>query len=94
MGTPAAPTIENLGNKVMDVQISASDMDGATDDIDNLNLGAKVGSTAEQDLDATRTFDANIAVAGTALIDYTLTAQPGTYPESKSGTTTVTGIAG
>jgi hypothetical protein len=86
------PTIENLGNKVMDVTISATDMTGATDNIDNANLGAKVGTTAEQDLDETREFEANIPIAGTALIDYYLTAQPGTKDESKSGTTTVTGV--
>lgn len=71
--------------------IGASDMTGA-DTIDNINLGAAVGSTTEQDLDDTATFDADIAAGDTAKIDYTLTAPAGTLSGAVSGTTTVTGI--
>lgn len=91
MGTPSAQTIKNTGNKVMDVTISATDLTGA-DTIDNINLGAAVDITSEQNLDDVRTFDANIDPDNTAKIDYTLTAPQGSKPVAYSGTTTVTGI--
>ena len=94
MGTTAAPTIKNKGNQAMDVTISATDMSGTTDTIDNVNLGAAVDDETEQDLEDLATFDANIGAGTTAKIDYSLTAPAGTMDEPYSGTTTVTGIVG
>jgi hypothetical protein len=97
MNTESYPTIKNDGNVDMDVKISATDMAGTVDPtnkIDNENLGAKVDGAEEQDLDAERTFDVNIDPGKTTNIDYTLTAPVGTKPDSYTGTTTITGIAG
>jgi hypothetical protein len=95
MATAENPTIENLGNVVMDVTISAKNLEvGGTAIIENKYIGAAVGTSLEQDLESERTFDVDIEPDTTAKIDYTLTAPVGTQPGEYKGETTVTGIAG
>ncbi len=95
MATVENPTIENLGNVVMDVTISAKNLEaGGTAIIENKYIGANVGDVGEQDLETERTFDVDIEPDTTAKIDYTLTAPVGTQPGKYKGETTVTGIAG
>ncbi len=95
MKTPLKPTIENLGNVVMDVTISAINLDaGGGAIIENKYIGAAVWTAPEQNLGKERTFDVNIKPYDTAKIDYTLTAPVGTQPGKYVGQTTVTGIKG
>jgi hypothetical protein len=90
------PTIRNTGNyEVMDVTISAIDMTADTDPSNTIpcaNLGAAVGTAAEQDLGAERTFDVDIGLGETAAIDFTLTPPIGTASDTYSGTITVEGV--
>lgn len=90
------PTIRNTGNyEVMDVTISAIDMTADTDPSNTIpcaNLGAAVGTAAEQDLGAERTFDVDIGLGETAAIDFTLTAPTGTVADTYTGTITVEGV--
>ncbi len=95
MQTEKKPTIKNLGNVVMDVTISAKNLEtGGGAIIENKYIGAAVGTAAEQNLEEERTFDVNIDPDTTAKIDYTLTAPVGTQPGKYKGETTVTGIKG
>jgi methionine-rich copper-binding protein CopC len=94
MATAENPTIENLGNVVMDVTISAKNLEAGKAIIENKYIGAAVGGAKEQSLEEERTFDVDIKPDDTAKIDYTLTAPVGTQPGNYIGETTVTGIAG
>jgi hypothetical protein len=95
MQTEKKPTIKNLGNVVMDVTISAKNLEtGGGAIIENKYIGAAIGTAAEQNLEEERTFDVNIDPDTTAKIDYTLTAPVGTQPGKYKGETTVTGIKG
>ncbi len=88
-------TIMNTGNVPMDVTISATDMTGegsGDNTIAKENLGAAVGTAAEQDLGEVRTFAVGIAPDKNAAIDFTLTAPTGTAADIYSGTITVEGV--
>ena len=92
MGTTSSPTIRNIGNVVIDVNITGSNMTSGSDTITKDNIDAQVDTLGYSNLSVARCFDANMAAGASSLekVDFRLNVPYGTPVGSYNGSVTLT----
>ena len=92
MGTTGSPTIRNIGNMEIDVDIIGEDMVSSRNMITKDHLDAQVAALGYSNLGVVRCFDVNLAAGASSLenIDFRLNVLYGTPVGNYAGSVTLT----
>ena len=92
MGTTGSPTIRNIGNMEIDVNITGSDMISGDDSITKDHIDALAGALDYSDLGVARCFNVNMAAGASSLekVDFRLNVPCGTPVGNYAGSITLT----
>ncbi len=92
MGTTDSPTVWNIGNVEIDVNITGSDMTSGSNMITKNHLDAQVSVLGYSDLAVVRCFDVNMAAGASSLenVDFRLNVPYGTPVGNYAGSVTLT----
>ena len=92
MNTTGSPTVRNIGNIVIDVNITGSDMTSVGDTITKDQMDAQVDTLGYSNLSVARCFDANMAANESSLknVDFRLNVPYGIPAGSYNGSITLT----
>jgi len=94
MTTTGSPTVRNIGNVEIDVNITGSDMTSGSDAITKDHMDAQVDTLGYLDLSVARCFDANMTAGLSSLekVDFRLNVPYGTSVGSYVGSVTLTTV--
>jgi hypothetical protein len=92
MNTTSSPTVRNIGNVEIDVNITGSNMTSGGDTITKDCMDAQVDTLGYSDLSMARCFDANMAAGASSLekVDFRLNVPYGIPAGSYNGSVTLT----
>jgi hypothetical protein len=92
VGTTDSPTVRNIGNVVIDVNITGSDMTSGSDTVTKNHIDAQVATLGYSDLGVARCFNANMVVGPSSLenVDFRLNVPYGIPAGSYTGSVTLT----
>ena len=92
MGTTSSPTVRNIGNVEIDVNITGTNMASGSDTIPKDHIDALVGALSYSDLGVARCFNANMTAGASSLenVDFRLNVPYGTPVGSYNGSVTLT----
>ncbi len=92
MTTTGSPTVQNVGNVEIDVNITGTNMTSGGNTITKDCMDAQVNTLGYSDLGVARCFDANIAAGALNLenVDFRLNVQYGIPAGSYTGSVTLT----
>ncbi len=92
MNTTGSPTVRNIGNLEIDVNITGSDMTSGGDTITKDRMDARVDTLGYSDLSVARCFNANMTAGVSSLekVDFRLNVPYGTPVGSYNGSVTLT----
>ena len=94
VSTLSNATVRNIGNVVIDVNVSGTDMTSAGNVITKDNIAARINDTSYLNMSETRCFDVNMSVNASSLenADFKLFVPYGTPMGNYSGTITLTPV--
>ena len=92
MNTTGSPTVRNIGNVEIDVNIAGSDMTSGSDTITKDRMDAQVNTLGYRDLGVARCFNANMTAGASSLenVDFRLNVPYGMPAGTYNGSVTLT----